>query len=128
LKESQVNEDELKVLEELLSTTFLNMSICFFKTEQYQKAVEKATASLGVKRSVKGLYRRAQANRFRKDYESALKDLEEALTLITTAEEDTKVTILKELDLNKQMDKEYDRQTQKKMQGFLLKGGLSDDK
>jgi hypothetical protein len=26
------------------------------------------------------------------------------------------------------MDKEYDRQTQKKMQGFLLKGGLSDDK
>ena len=112
----------------MLSTTFLNMSICFFKTDQYQKAVEKATASLGVKRSVKALYRRAQANRYRKDYESAIKDLEEALTLITTAEEDTKVTILKELELNKQMDKEYDRQTQKKMQGFLLKGGLSDDK
>jgi tetratricopeptide (TPR) repeat protein len=116
------------VLEDLLSTTFLNMSICFFKTEQYQKAVEKATTSLGIKRSAKALYRRAQANRYRKDYESAISDLEEALTLITPAEEDTKLTILKELELNKQMDKEYDRQTQKKMQGFLLKGGLSDDK
>jgi tetratricopeptide (TPR) repeat protein len=104
------------------------MSICFFKTEQYQKAVEKATASLGVKRSVKALYRRAQANRHRKDYESAISDLEEALALIKPEEKDTKVTILKELELNKQMDKDYDRQTQKRMQGFLLKGGLSDDK
>ena len=95
----------------MLSTTFLNMSICFFKTEQYQKAVEKATASLGVMRSVKALYRRAQANRYRKDYESAISDLEEALALIKPEEKDTKVTILKELELNKQMDKDYDRQT-----------------
>jgi hypothetical protein len=39
-----------------------------------------------------------------------------------------RATIQKELELNRQMDKEYDKQTQKKMQGFLLKGLSSDDK
>jgi len=111
----------------LLATAFLNMSICFFKTQQYQKAVEKATASLALRRTPKVLFRRAQANRFRKDYESAISDLEEALSLVSSAEEDMRATIQKELELARQLDKEHDRQTQKKMQGFLLKGH-SDDK
>jgi tetratricopeptide (TPR) repeat protein len=77
------------------------MSICFFKTQQYQKAAEKATMSLGHKRTPKALFRRAQANRFRKDYEASIKDLEEALTLVPSTDEDMRVTIQKELELTR---------------------------
>lgn len=49
--------------------------------------------SLGYKRAPKALYRRAQANRFRKDFEAAIKDLEEALTLVPSSDEDMKMTI-----------------------------------
>ena len=77
----QTNEVETGQLEELLATTYLNMAQCFFQTQQYQKSVEKATFSLGFRRSTKALFRRAMSGAARKDYEGAIKDLEEALTL-----------------------------------------------
>jgi len=64
---------------------------------------------LEYKRTPKALFRRAQANRFRKDFENAIRDLEEALTLVPSADEDMKATITKELDLAKHLDKEYDK-------------------
>lgn len=57
------------------------MSICFFLTQQYQKAVEKATESLKNKKTVKALYRRGKAYAMRMDYERAVKDLEEAVKM-----------------------------------------------
>jgi tetratricopeptide (TPR) repeat protein len=57
------------------------MSICFFLTQQYQKAVDKASESLKYKKTVKALYRRAKAYAMRLDYERAIKDMEEAVRL-----------------------------------------------
>ena len=54
---------------------------------------------MDIKRTPKALFRRAQANRFRKDFENAIRDLEEALTLVPSADEDMKSTIMKELEL-----------------------------
>jgi len=52
--------------------------------------VEKATLSLGYKRQAKVVFRRAQSNSERKFYEEAIKDLEEALSLLSDSAEDLK--------------------------------------
>lgn len=42
----EVAGEEKTEIEELLAITYLNMAICFFLTNQYQKSVEKATLSI----------------------------------------------------------------------------------
>ena len=80
--------------------------------------MEKATLSINLKKTAKSLFRRAQANAARKDYSSAIRDLEEAETL---ADSEMLPTIKRELTAMKVKDAEYDKQVNKKMQGFLLK-------
>ena len=72
------------------------MAQCFLMTQQYAKVIEKATLALGIKRQAKVLYRRSLAFSARKDYEAAIKDLTEALTL--ESDEGMKATISKELE------------------------------
>jgi len=76
-----VEGDEKDQVIELMATTFLNMSICFFLQGQYSKSVEKATLSLDYKKTLKALYRRGKANMARKDYEAAIKDFEDAVRM-----------------------------------------------
>ena len=103
---------------ELNATTFLNMSICFFLTQNYSKAVEKATESLKYKKTIKGLYRRAKAHAMRLDYESAIEDMMEAVRMDPSDPNDLQQEIIQmRVKLRDQT-----KQTQQKMSGFLLKG------
>ncbi|TNV75736.1 hypothetical protein FGO68_gene7490 [Halteria grandinella] len=125
MQQMNTDKDETHALQELLATTYLNMAQCFFQTGQYQKSVEKATLSLGIKREQpKALFRRAQANSQRKDYEGAAQDLEEALVLLTNAgqgECEMAKTVRAELEQVRAKGKEYDKAVQKKMGGFLTR-------
>ena len=101
----QVEGKELEQLKELLATTFLNMAICFFLTNEYSKAVEKATKSIQFKPTVKAYYRRAKAYSAKNDFENAIKDLEEAVRLDPSDPND----IQQEIMQLRHKEKEYDK-------------------
>lgn len=66
---------------EVNAATYLNMSICFFLMQNYNKAIEKATDSLANKKTIKGFYRRGKAYAMKLDYEKAIKDMEDAVRM-----------------------------------------------
>ena len=57
------------------------MSVCYFLTEQYEKSVDKATDSVALKRSIKGLYRRAKAYDALGNFEKAIEDMKSAIKM-----------------------------------------------
>ncbi|CDW73193.1 peptidyl-prolyl isomerase pasticcino1 [Stylonychia lemnae] len=117
-KDLEVEGDDKEKIIELMATTFLNMSICFFLTGQFSKSVEKATLSIKSKKTIKALYRRGKAQMARKDYDQAIKDFEEAVRMDPSDPND----IQQEIMQAKRLERESDKQRQQKMQGFLLKG------
>ena len=60
-KKSDITAETKAEVLDLQAQTSLNMSICFFLQENYIKAVEKATESLKLKKTIKGYYRRGKA-------------------------------------------------------------------
>ena len=56
LEKHQVDE-----VKEIQATTFLNMAVCYFLTDQFEKSADKASLSIDLKPSIKAYYRRAQA-------------------------------------------------------------------
>mmetsp|Transcript_37397 Transcript_37397/g.27592 ORF Transcript_37397/g.27592 Transcript_37397/m.27592 type:complete len:116 (+) Transcript_37397:108-455(+) len=60
-KSKIVEGEELEKCKDLVASTLLNMSICFYQMQKYQKCIDKATESLAIKPSIKAYYRRAQA-------------------------------------------------------------------
>ena len=63
---------EVEQARELVATSNLNMSLCYFMLKNYQKSSEKATESLKYRKTIKALYRRAKAYEKRGDYERAI--------------------------------------------------------
>ena len=59
----------------------MNLSICYFLTENYKKSIERATESLALQKSVKAYYRRGKAKAAIKDFWAAAADLKEAIKL-----------------------------------------------
>mmetsp|Transcript_4874 Transcript_4874/g.4504 ORF Transcript_4874/g.4504 Transcript_4874/m.4504 type:complete len:141 (+) Transcript_4874:239-661(+) len=116
-KNKLLEGDDLEKCTELQATTYLNMSICFYLQQKYQKCIEKASASLELKKSIKAYYRRGQAYAARKDYENAIRDLENAIKLDVSDPNDIQQELIKMKGLSKQQEKELT----KKMQGFLIK-------
>ncbi len=110
--------DQISQAKELNSIVFLNMSISYFLLKNYQKALEKATLSLQSKKTLKGLYRRGKAYAALKNYEKAIKDMEEAVRMDTSDPND----IQQEIMQMRVRAKEEEKKAEKKLAGFLLKG------
>lgn len=70
------------------------MSICYFLTQQYQKAIDKATESLKYKKTAKALYRRGKAYAMKNEYEKAIKDMEEAVRIDPNDTSDIQLEII----------------------------------
>lgn len=129
----------------LRATAYLNLSLCFLKTEQWQHAVNTSTRAiqgdkdppqaeddvLPAEKKAKALFRRAQAHsKGFEDHQKATDDLRKALEFVP---EDK--AIQQELRLSEQTLKKASKAADKKMSGFLSsnKGvqegkGLFDDK
>jgi hypothetical protein len=60
------------------------MSICFYLTQEYSKAVDKASDSLKHKKTIKGLYRRGKAHAMLHNYDRAIEDMEAAVRMDTS--------------------------------------------
>ena len=57
-----------------------NLSIVYMKKEEWDKAIEKASACLEIEHTSKAFFRRGKAYAMKGDFESALKDLEDGKT------------------------------------------------
>jgi hypothetical protein len=94
------------------------MSISYYLLKNFEKALEKATLSLENKKTLKGLYRRGKTNAALKNYERAIKDMEDAVKMDTSDPNDIQQEIMQ---LRVKM-REEDKKSEKKLAGFLLKG------
>mmetsp|Transcript_885 Transcript_885/g.1205 ORF Transcript_885/g.1205 Transcript_885/m.1205 type:complete len:188 (-) Transcript_885:88-651(-) len=115
--ESQLTKDEQKQATTVMAATFLNMSICYFLTEQYKRSADRASESIGYQKTIKAHYRRAKALAAIKDYWGACKDLKEALKMDKSDPNNFKHELAQFEALAKQKDKKSDS----KLRGFLNK-------
>ena len=76
-----LSDAELKEAVQVQASTFLNMAICFYLMEEYQKSIARATESLELQKNVKAFYRRARAKAAVKDFWGAVSDLQEAIEM-----------------------------------------------
>ncbi len=61
-KQAKIDEDTTAEIVELQSVTSCNMATCFFKLKNYQKAIEKATESIDLKKNIKAFFRRGMSH------------------------------------------------------------------
>ena len=85
-KDGSTVDDKLSVEEktqaiQCQTSAFLNLSICFFLTQDYRKSIDRATESLNLQQSVKAYYRRAKGKAAIKDYWGAAADIKEAMKI-----------------------------------------------
>ena len=59
------------------------MAVCYFLQGNFDKSIDKATLSLGLKKTIKGYYRRGKAYASKKNYHKAVEDLKAAIMLDT---------------------------------------------
>ena len=76
-----LDEEQTQEVIILQQTAFLNMCQCHFQVGDYQKSVDKATRSIKVMPTIKGYYRRGQANAKLKRWEEAANDLKSAIMI-----------------------------------------------
>ena len=62
------DQTDLRVSKEIQSSSFLNLSICFFNLKQYQKSIEYAHKSNEVSPSVKAFFRKAQGHKVKHEF------------------------------------------------------------
>ena len=65
------------------ASTYLNMAVCYFMMKEYKKSIDKATASIGLQKTIKGFYRRAVAKKMLTDFDGACEDLKQAIMMDT---------------------------------------------
>jgi tetratricopeptide (TPR) repeat protein len=92
-----------------------NMAIIFLKEENYPKAIEKATKSLNIEKTVKAYFNRGKAYALKNDFESSYADFEQGKVDFP---ESAKV-FSKEILKTKAMEKLYDKEASQKLSGFL---------
>ena len=82
--EDKLTKAETKEAVQIQASTFLNLSICYFHTQDYRKSIDRATESLDLQKSIKAHYRRAKALSMIKDYWGAVKDMKAAIAMDKT--------------------------------------------
>ena len=115
--DDKLTEEEKKQAIQIQASTFLNLAICYFLKEDYRKSIERATESLNLQQGVKAYYRRAKAKAALKDYWGATADLDEAIKIDPSDPNNFQT----EKDRFEAMAVAKDKQSDKKLQGFLLK-------
>ena len=115
-EEGKLTQEETKEAIQLQASTFLNLSICYFKMQEFRKSLDRATESLTLKQSEKALYRRAQAYAALKDYWKAVADLKAAIKLNPSDPNN----FAQELARFEQLAQAKDKASDKKLKGFLL--------
>jgi tetratricopeptide (TPR) repeat protein len=106
-----------KVACELERDVNCNMAMVFLKEKNYTKAVEKATNSLKVEKTTKAYYRRGKAYALKNDFENAYCDFEAGKALDPAESK----LFDSEIAKTKKSEKVYDRESSKKLMGFLNK-------
>ena len=117
LKKGEITPETKAEILELQAQTYLNMSICFFKRENYFKAVEKATDSIKLKKSYKAYYRRGMAYAKLLQYDNAAEDMLGAIKMDTSDPQN----IQHELNKFKREAAKQDKERLEKLSGFLLR-------
>jgi len=79
--EDRLSAQETKLAVQVMAQSFLNMSLCYFMTEDFKKSADRASESLKLQKSVKAYYRRAKAKAAFKDFWGAVADLKEAIKM-----------------------------------------------
>lgn len=115
--DDKMTKEEVKEAIQVQASTFLNLAICYFLTEDFRKSIARATESINLLPSVKAYYRRAQALARINDFWGATKDLKEALKLDPTDPNN----FSNELAKFEQMAIAKDKRSDRKLNGFLLK-------
>ena len=95
---------------ELQASAYLNMSICFFKLDKFEKSKEKALLSIQFKKSVKAYFRLAIAQKSLKDYEGACANLK--ICIVLDANDDN---LKKEMTKCVALSKEKEKLRQEKL-------------
>ena len=114
-QKGEINTEMKNKAKEIERDVNSNMAMVFIKEKNWTKAIEKATNSLNIEKSVKGYYRRGIAHAMKNDYESAYKDFDEGKEL----DPDSKDLFDKEIAKTKKKEKEYDKKTSQKYAGFF---------
>lgn len=114
-QKGEIDADLKKKAKDIERDVNSNMAMVFIKEKNWSKAVEKATNSLNLEKTVKGYFRRGTAYAMKNDYENAYKDFEAGKQL------DPESTGLfdKEIEKTRKREKEYDKKTSQKYAGFF---------
>lgn len=111
-----------RVLKEIQSSTFLNMSICFHNLKNYQRAIECAGASAALSPSVKAYFRKAVSHKTKGEYSLGIEALKEALQIARAlVKEKDCQDVLKELAVMEKLEKAKEKKRMEKLKGFLNK-------
>ena len=81
----KVSAEDKERCQELQASTFLNMSLCHFLKEDYQKSLDKAEKSLGFKKTPKAYYRIGVAHKALKHYSQAVDALKKSISMDTNS-------------------------------------------
>ena len=73
-KQTKIDSETTAEIVDLQSITSCNMANCFFRLKNYNKAIEKATESINLKKNVKALYRRGMSYGALEQYDQAVED------------------------------------------------------
>ena len=111
-----------RVLKEIQSSTFLNMSICFHNLKKFQRAIECASASCTLNPSVKAFFRKAISHKTKGEYSLAIEALKEALQIARAlVKENECQDVLKEMAVLEKLEKAKEKKRMQKLKGFLTK-------
>ena len=116
------DKNDERVLKEIQSSTYLNMSICFHNLKLYQRAIECAGSSASLNPSVKAYFRKAISHKIKGEYSLAIEALKEALQIARALVKELECQdILKELAVCEKLEKLKEKKRMEKLKGFLNK-------
>lgn len=120
LKNSEVATLEiLEKVKELKFSVFLNMSQIDIMNKNYGKAVERASESLKIKKSIKGFYRRGIAYIEINEFEKARKDLETVREMDLASGNTLTADLEEKFLLIKQREKAFDKELRGKFKNMF---------
>ena len=120
LKNSEVATPEiLEKVKELKSSVFSNMSQIDIINKNYGKAVERASKSLEIKKSIKGFYRRGIAYIEISEFEKARKDLETVREMDMASGSTLNEDLEEKFQLIKQKEKAFDKELRGKFKNMF---------
>ena len=95
---------------------FVNISICHYSLNHFEKSVEMASRALLLKPNVKAFYRRSKAHAELNNFDKAVEDLQQAIKL----EGNDSGNFKQELKTYQEKALKETNQSMQKMSGFLV--------